>query len=189
MTSSEHHVLATMAIRYWQNVRGDIEIFPSRLKLLVLLVGSVVMTAASCFVVVSVPEPIHMAIGLIGIAFFGVAGLFCAYRLLDPRPAVRLTPDGIYDSSSLIAAGFVAWSDIEFVAPFTVERNRMLGFDLKDPASCVLSKPWPKCVLLRLNLRMGFPVFSIPEIVLPGRVDDLMIELVARYPVRAKTAG
>ena len=122
-------------------------------------------------------------------AFFGAAGAFVVYRFVVRRPAVRLTPYGIFDNSSLLAAGFIPWSDIAFVAPVTVHRSRMLGFFLKDPASFARSRPWPKSSLLQLNLRLGFPVVLVPEVVLPGRIDDLARELAVRFPVRVESAA
>ena len=173
-----------MPIRYVQTVQGDIEIFPSRLKLLGLVLGSLLLIACSYLVLRF--SPVLAQFGIIGIAFFGAAGTYAVYRLVVPRPAVRLTPYGIFDNSSVVAAGFIPWSDIAFVAPVTVSRNRMLGFFLKDPASFARSKPWPIASLLRLNLRLGFPIVSVPEVVLPGRIDDLALLLAARFAVRVQ---
>jgi len=176
-----------MPIRYIQTEQGDIEIYPSRLKLLGLALGSLLLIACSYVVLRFSPVLTHF--GIIGIAFFGAAGAFAVYRLVVPRPAVRLTPYGIFDNSSLLAAGFIPWSDIAFVAPVTVSRNRMLGFFLKDPGAFARSRPWPKASLLQLNLRLGFPVVSVPEVVLPGRIEDLALLLAARFAVRVQGAA
>jgi hypothetical protein len=128
-----------MPIRYIQTEQGDIEIFPSRLKLLGLALGSLPLIAGSHLVLRFSPIPTLWALGVFGIVFFGTAGAFAVYRLVVSRPAVRLTPYGILDSSSLLA-------------------------------------------------RLGFPVVSIPEVVLPGRIDDLAVLLAARFAVRVEGA-
>ena len=176
-----------MPIRYSQTEQGDIEIYPSRLKLIGLVLGSLLLVACSYLVLRISPVLPHL--GAFGIAFFGAAGAFAVYRLVVPRPAIRLTPYGIFDNSSLVAAGFIPWSDIAHVAPFTVSRNRMLGFFLKDPGSFVRSRPRLKAYFLQLNLRLGFPVVSVPEVVLPGRIEDLALLLEARFAVRVERAA
>jgi hypothetical protein len=177
-----------MPLRYVQTAQGEIEIFPSRLKLLGLVMGSVLLIACS-YLALRSPDLVHRVFGVFGAGFFGLAGAFAFYRLIVPRPAVRLTPNGIFDNSSLLAAGFVPWADIAFVTPITVSQSRMLGFFLKDPASFARSRSWPKACILRLNLRLGFPVVSVPEVALPGRIDEFALELAARFPVRVEGAA
>jgi len=129
------------------------------------------------------------AIGVFGAFFFGAAALFAVYQLLACRSAVTLRGDGIVDRSSLLAAGFVPWSDIAFVAPVSVGNNRMLGFYLRDPASFVRRQSWARALLLRVNLRVGFPVVAVSEHMLPGPLEELANQLAARFPVRVEDIG
>ncbi|WP_368087126.1 MULTISPECIES: hypothetical protein [unclassified Paenibacillus] len=48
-------------------------------------------------------------LGGVSVVFFGMCGVYCAYRMLVPKPAVILTADAFYDQASLGAAGRVLW--------------------------------------------------------------------------------
>src|SRR5262245_33461009 len=132
-----------MSRRYVQTKRGDIEIFSSRLKLLGLALGSLIAITYPVLFLRS-PYFVVRAIGFFGAVFLAFGAAFGVYRLVVRRPVVRLTADGIFDNSSFLAAGFIPWSEIEFVAPVTVRQIRMLGFFLKDPESFARSRSWPK---------------------------------------------
>jgi hypothetical protein len=43
--------------------------------------------------------------------------------------------------------------------------------------------------LLRVNLRVGFPVVAVSENMLPGQLEELAYQLAARFPVRVEDVG
>ncbi|HUR38388.1 MAG TPA: STM3941 family protein [Planctomycetota bacterium] len=149
----------------------------SRLKLLVLLLGSAAFVAAGFWFVLYPPLTLTVgpyvlcAIGVVSILFFGLMGGILLKRLFSHGIAVILDRKGIVDNSSGVPAGRISWDEILEVAPVEVSGARFLGIDVRDREKLYARVRHPK--VLRLNAdTYRYPV-HIPEITLDRTVEEL----------------
>lgn len=114
------------------------------------------------------------------LAFFGGGGVFLAYRLFKPRPALLLTPEGLMETASALGAGLVPWEDIEEIFAYTFSGQRFLGIRVRDPQA-LFSRVGPvKRLLMRINKRMVNASINISQVALTMTVDELL-ELIHEY--------
>ena len=86
---------------------------------MLLIVASVVFVAAGLFLIMlpvderdCFPFMFIKAIGVVGVLFFGVAGIFGIRKLSDESTGLVIDENGICDNSSGISVGLIEWSDI-----------------------------------------------------------------------------
>ena len=98
----------------------------------------VIMTAVSaCLVARRSDGTVGLAVGLVGLVFFGPITLALLVRALRNRPVLTLDADGFTDRSTLIAAGPVPWPD----AP----GGPGAGSRPTWPAARTAPSTWPRC--------------------------------------------
>lgn len=141
---------------------------PARRASLKLVAFGLALVAAAMALVVlpqgaSMASGIYHAAGWIGLALFGPATTYLAYRAARPRVALRLDADGFTDESSLTAVGFVPWGEVVGVGTSQISRATMVGVQLRDPAAFIAKLTWFRRIAARTNLRMfGEPVWINP---------------------------
>lgn len=102
-------------------------------------------------------------IGWVGLIFFIPATTYALVRALLPRRALRLTQDGLTDSSSLSAVGFVPWAEVSGVGISEISGSRLIGLSLRDPAAFIAGLRGFRKIAARANTRMfGAPVWINP---------------------------
>lgn len=102
-------------------------IYPSRVKLSLLLAGALLFVVAGAFMVRS-GGPAMMVLGVITVAFFGSALPHFAYRLMKPRPSVIVDQTGVHDHASVACAGFIPWQEVRRY------RRRLVGLSRCSPS-------------------------------------------------------
>jgi hypothetical protein len=114
----------------------------------------------------------------------GVLVLAQAVHLLArSEPIVRVSPTGLIDESSLSAVGLVPWVEVAALVPWHISFQAFLGILLKDPeAFAARLGPWRRLVL-RMNLRLGFPPILIAQVVLPVSTAELAHQIHGRFGV------
>ena len=110
---------------------GTLEIGYSIPKMLALIAGGLVMTAASAAVALRfIPDtgwgPLAPVIGYVGTAFFGLCTALFLWRLLTGRgPVVSMTPEGIRDIR--VAKEVIPWRSICKLSRYEILGNEFAG--------------------------------------------------------------
>ena len=156
-------------------------LYASRRRLLLLLAGSVVLTAGAIFLLTQ-PDPDN-EIGLwVGVLFFGFATGFFVLGLVRRQPVLIVDETGIDDRSNLASAGAVPWSDILGVYVSTMGRQRSLSIAVADPERLLAGRALRQRTLMNANLRLVGAAINIPEVTLPISLEKLIEEMRARNP-------
>ncbi|MDO4794566.1 MAG: STM3941 family protein [Brachymonas sp.] len=143
----------------------------SKTKLLLLLLLACLFVAVGVWMVQLDPAEIaargrykspwlaHGA-GMGSIVCFGAFALFFVKKLFDTKPGLLLTARGIDENASLLAAGFVPWSDIAGFDVYHMQGQRVLVVMLHDPNKYITASRNPLVRKMRqASTRMcGSPV-------------------------------
>lgn len=123
------------------------------------------------------PPLFVMAFGILGILFFGLAGLLLFIDLLKFRPALVINDKGVTNYSHAGGGYIIDWNNIGRLKTKTVFKQRFIIIGLKDTDKVYkhvgpLTKGW-----MKLNHKYyDSPVF-IPENVLKIDIEELLILL------------
>lgn len=152
-----------------------------RLKLLFLFVLSLVMVAASAWLVLGLPALffIPAVAGWVGILFFGAAGGWILSRLFSHRISLILDRNGLLDNSSAFPAGRIPWEAISRVGITTASDQRFLGIDVRDRALLASSSELRRSIDAANAGVTGFPV-NVPSTTVDRTLEELQ-ETVLRY--------
>jgi hypothetical protein len=105
-------------------------------------------------------NPLYIqGVAALGMAFFGLCGLNAFFKLFERAPGLIIDAQGIVDNSSGVSAGRIPWSDIQGFRTMTVQGQRFLTIDVKDPDKYVQRAPFLKRQLVGLNAKyFGGPI-------------------------------
>lgn len=125
----------------------DVKIPGSRFKFLLVVIVSIIAVAIAIAVLLHPSESdrergFRMISGSLGILFFGAAGVFAAYKAIDPGPALILTADKLINRSSVLQIPEVSWSEISHAEIVPFLNQRVLIVHLRDPEA-VLNRQSP----------------------------------------------
>src|SRR5262245_36958156 len=101
-------------------------IYPSRVKIALVLLGSVAFVLA-CFWIAKTGVWEGILAACLGVPFFGACALYAAYRLIRRRPSFELDSMGIVDSGSAFGVGRLFWEDIDHGYLYEYRGQRLLG--------------------------------------------------------------
>jgi len=131
------------------------------------------------------PMFVH-GLGLVAIAFFGIAGLVVFKKLFDNKPALILNKAGIVDNSSSGSARFIPWSEVVGARIVDVQRQKMLVIDVRDPQEYIARGNLLKQTLNKATYKMVGSPISISSVALAINFSEL-ISLFDQY--QRKYAG
>ena len=123
-----------------------------------------------------------LVLGLVLIVFFVVGTVRAAVRLLRGRPLLVVTPEGIDDGGSIVAAGFLPWSELGSIDVLPARGGGMLVIGVRDPEA-VLARTTPARARVGRTQagRLGSPVV-LPPTVLPVPAEELAADIEAFRP-------
>jgi hypothetical protein len=137
----------------------------SRVKISLILLGSAAFVTASLWLWMNadlIPRrnPLYIqGVAALGMAFSGLCGLYAFFKFFDSAPGLIIDAHGIVDNSSGVSAGRIPWSDIQGFRTMTVQRQRFLTIDVKDPDKYIQRAPFLKRQLVGLNAKyFGGPI-------------------------------
>ena len=157
----------------------EVVIYPSKLKMLALALGSTLFVAFGIYGVIAPTEAarkfswIGVIAGYIAIPFFGLCLVYGIYRFLKPSPVIIINQAGLFDNASLIGAGFLKWSEIAEVFQYLFMNQHFLAIIPVDVREAVARLPWFKRVLIRMNKGLGVAPFNIPQQTIPIPLEEL----------------
>lgn len=164
---------------------SEIVIYPSRWKTALAFLGSVGFVSLGCFLIADsngrLDDLFMVLIGGSAILLFGATGLYTAYRLIRPAPALRINEVGIYDNASMSSVGLVNWEEVDEVFVYSLMSNKMLGIIPTDWPMLLDRQPWYKRTLLKMNADISLAPINIPQAVLPIPVEELQEKILSYY--------
>ena len=119
-----------------------IEIKLSKVKLILMFLGSILfITGGILFIrnpieyesfIMKSPTIIFIA-GCLSILFFGVVGFFIFKKILDKRPGLVISDEGITEYAMYVSAGFIPWEDIIKIKETKVVNQKFITIVVKNP--------------------------------------------------------
>lgn len=166
-----------------------VRVYAPRSRQLLLLLLSVVFVAAGVWIIdASRSGFIGGIIGVLCIAFFGLAGIYRLVELVYRRPMLELDADGISDRASLASAGRLRWTEINAVTIYSVAGQRMLAVLPRDPNEVMARVGLVRRALMKMNTGFGFPPVNVPESAIPYSLEALVEEM-RRHNPEPKTSA
>jgi hypothetical protein len=145
-----------------------IEIKLSKRKALLTLLGAVAFVVLGTLMISDAgdqhryPPIVLIVTGYASIIFFGTAGLFISYKLLDFKPGLIIDDEGIHDNSNASSANLIKWEQIKGIGIEQVMSTRFLLIDIHDPKDFMASVGGAKKKLMMGNYKMyGTPISII----------------------------
>lgn len=116
-------------------------LYPTRLKMLFGLAGTLVSIVASAWMV-SLDEVWFISAGIIGIGLCGLGGLICLVGLIRPFRILVVNEEGI-QQPSLLGNVFVAWGEIDAII-LSEGRPASLNVYLSESSRETFSARYPR---------------------------------------------
>jgi hypothetical protein len=79
------------------------------------------------------PAVADVAVGIVGIVFFGGGLVAIVWKLLDGKPGLVVDAEGFHDNSSAISAGWVAWHEVLAITTSYVAGEQLITIHVRDP--------------------------------------------------------
>ncbi|MFI7578214.1 STM3941 family protein [Micromonospora sp. NPDC049497] len=159
-----------------------VRVYAPRSKLLLLLLASAAFVLASLWIIDASRGFLGILTGVVGIAFFGLGGVYFFLELVYRRPTLQIDAEGITDRASLASAGRLDWPEIGTVKIHSVAGQRMLAIMVHDPNAVITRAGLVRRAFLRMNLATGFPPVNVPESALPYSLEALVDEMRRHNP-------
>ena len=104
-----------------------------------------------------------------------VAVAYSTRRLCQTAPAIVIDRDGIYDNATMFGVGRIAWGEIADLREYRFRGQSYLAIVPKDLGPLVSRQGLWTRLAIRANMLLGAEPISIPQIVLPFTVSDILI--------------
>lgn len=115
---------------------------------------------------------IYLAVGIVATIFFGISFAASLTRALRSKPLLTITLDGIIDTSSTGAVGFIPYLDIEQFEIVNVFGQRAIGVMLKDSGAFLKKLRATQRKNAEMSIRMNYP----PVMIRVDTAKDMTIE-------------
>lgn len=161
---------------------APVVVYPSRLRMLLLILLGVGMSAAFMWVAAA-PEQFgafSLSLQLLfgaGLVVFPVCTVYLAVRFLRPTPSLIVDERGVTDSASATSVGFVGWEEIAGFQILTLVGNRFLVVEAFDPAAVLSRLPRWKRWIKRGDAALAGSPICLPQSMLPMSVDELRLKM------------
>jgi|KBSSwiStaDraftv2_1062776.scaffolds.fasta_scaffold170907_3 hypothetical protein len=170
---------------------GELIIYPSRWKLVLLLLGAAGFVALSAWLLTLhvgwMERSRIVPAAIAGIGFFGLIFLYCVYRLVRWRPILIVDAEGIVEQSSLISVGRLRWDEVDHIVPYVFRGQPMLGIVPRDLPGVLSRAGWIARMAMKANGPLGCAPINIAQVVLPGTTEELALLLAGRHGVVVKS--
>jgi hypothetical protein len=156
-----------------------------------LAVIGVIMTGASAALVLAQPYGyLGLAVGVLGLVFFGPLTVSLLLRAARRTPVLILDADGFTDRATLAAAGFVRWEDVHSIGEQPFAGRAFVTVTVADRAAFRRRLPAWRRPFLRINQHLVEGDVFIPASVLPMSPEDLVKTMrTLRHEARNRSHG
>lgn len=161
--------------------------YPNRKKLILLLAACVVFMMVMVRVLLDptdVPVKLQIA-SWVGAPGVTIISIYLLFRLIQWKPSVQLSSEGIHEHASIFSAGFIPWTDIEAVTVYSVTGKQLVGIVLKDNEKFLARLNPVRKALGRAGLSKGYPLIAIPETTISISAHQLAAEINQRLQTSA----
>ena len=154
-------------------MNSRIEIPLSKKKIALLLVAAIVFIAGGIWIAsnperfipnifrITNPEIIRIG-GIVGILFFGAAGIYGIKKLFDKKIGLIIDSNGITDNSNASSIGLIEWNDISDIRTKQVMSTKFLLIDIVNPEKYIgKAKNGIQARLMKANMNMYETPLSI----------------------------
>lgn len=163
----------------------ELVIYQSKTKQLMLVFLAVIMVAASLLVFLAGLEMqvlrhfLFIAIGVIGLLFFGFCLLYLIKDLIIGKKLVVVNEQGFYDFSSAIASkDMIAWGRVEELGIYTIQGQVFITVFLLDGEEFIEGLPFMKRTAAKANIKLGAGHININTQAIKGMTrDELLYEM------------
>jgi hypothetical protein len=141
---------------------------------------AMVAIGAGCFVIAGVLAAFlgpHAGVRWASAAVASVSAVAVVYsvrRLGQATPAMVIGRDGICDNATMFGVGFIAWDEIDDFKEYRFRGQVYLAIVPKDLDQLVSKQGFWTRLGVRANIMIGAEPISIPQILLPVAVADLV---------------
>ncbi|PZP48296.1 MAG: hypothetical protein DI598_10150 [Pseudopedobacter saltans] len=127
-------------------IETPIEIPLSKKKMTLSFLGALAFVVIGLWFIVKPPyisnpllgNPIVLfIIGLASVIFFGIIAIINIRKFFDKRAGLIIDKDGIWDNSSGVSAGLVAWSDIRQIKVTQIMSQRFIILIVDNPQTYI----------------------------------------------------
>jgi hypothetical protein len=171
----------------------------SRKKLVFLILGGAAFALAGLWMVqldeASIREirtlsnpTLFRSFGVLALVLATLVVIYGARKMFDNKPGLVLSPEGITDNSSGVAAGLIPWTDITGFDIFEMHRQKMLVILVNEPEKYIQRGNPIQRTLHRANTSMVGSPISISSNTLKIGFDELCA-LVENYRARYAPAA
>ncbi|MEO0895320.1 MAG: STM3941 family protein [Bacteroidota bacterium] len=156
-----------------------IEIYMSKSKSILLLLGCVAFLVMGVFMFLWADEVAYQVIGVIAIAFCSFASFIAIKRLIKSELAVIIDPKlGINIKPETTPTGFIKWEDIYGFREMKIESTRFVIILVKEPEKWIRQeKSGMRKKTLEYNLNRYNSPFNISTAGLDIKMDELIESL------------
>lgn len=164
---------------------NDLIIFPKTKRIVMLAFISFVFVAIGIVLVIfstqaGEEELLLKIIGMSSIVVMGLCLIYYINVLINRKPALIISDEGIFDNSSFIGAGLVKWEDIEHIDFINFSGQVFLGIMTWDPNLIINRTNGVKRVLNKMNRGLIDAQVNIPVKILSCSMDELIDEINSR---------
>ncbi|MCR6479769.1 hypothetical protein NU688_26675 [Variovorax sp. ZS18.2.2] len=155
-------------------------IYPSRLRVSLLLLGAALFVAGGIWLLmhpIGGDEVMGWLIGWASIVFFGAVAVFALSRLVSRKPAITIDRTGITDNASGLSAGFIPWSDVVDAQVIKFQQQKFLGVSLRNPKDYLAKASPLKRMLMKANSSLVGFVINVPQISLPVPLEEVLAHI------------
>ena len=154
-------------------MNNKIEIPLSKKKIILLLLAAIAFVAGGIWIATN-PERFIPNIfritnseiirigGIVGILFFGAAGIYGIKKLFDKKVGLIIDSNGITDNSNASSIGLIEWNDISDIRTKQVMSTKFLLIDIVNPEKYIgKAKNGIQARLMKANMNMYETPLSI----------------------------
>jgi hypothetical protein len=156
-----------------------VEIKLSKTKNVLTFLGSVAFVVSSVFLIIVADRQERFSpllvqfVGVLGLAFFGLCGVYIFIKAFDRKPGLVVDGDGILDNSSAAAGQLIKWDKITGIRKHQIMSTKFIPIDIENPEQFIDQATGLKKKLMWGNYKaIGTPT-SISSTALTCNFDEL----------------
>ena len=161
-------------------MRDSVVVPLSKGKILLLALGAVVFIVLGAWFYLNADDMpyrnplVAKTVGGACVLFFGVCAIYASRKLFDSSPGLIIDAEGLVDNSSGISAGRIPWSDITGFKVSTIQRQKFLSIEVRNPEAYLQRASRPKRFLVAANMKFFGGPIHISSNALAISFDDLV---------------